>query len=100
MFLMFWQNAVRIVRALFEITLRKNNAYMAAQYLKMAKMLELQLWDFHSDLRQFNCFPDEILKYVEYPMLRLEQIRDMDWRELGEYLNWLIIGLSVKKIFI
>lgn len=85
---MFWQNAVRIVRALFEITLRKNNAYMAALYLKMAKMLELQLWDFNSDMRQFNCFPIEILKHIEYPMLRPDQIREMDWRELGKYLDW------------
>ncbi|XP_026331439.1 activating signal cointegrator 1 complex subunit 3 [Hyposmocoma kahamanoa] len=81
------QNAVRIVRALFEITLRKNNAYMAALYLKMAKMLELQLWDFHSDMRQFNCFPNEILKHIEYPMLRPDQIREMDWRELGDLIR-------------
>lgn len=77
------QNAVRIVRALFEITLRKNNAYMAAMYLKMAKMLELQQWDFYSDMRQFNCFGIETLKHIEYPMLMPDQIRDMDWKELG-----------------
>ncbi|CAH2054677.1 unnamed protein product, partial [Iphiclides podalirius] len=81
------QNAVRIVRALFEITLRKNNAYMAGLYLKMAKMLELQLWDFYSDMRQFNCFPNEVLKHIEYPMLKPDQIRDMDWKELGDLLR-------------
>ncbi|CAG4955228.1 unnamed protein product [Parnassius apollo] len=81
------QNAVRIVRALFEITLRKNNAYMAALYLKMAKMLELQQWDFYSDMRQFNCFPNEILKHIEYPMLKPDQIRDMDWKELGDLIR-------------
>ncbi|CAH2095219.1 unnamed protein product [Euphydryas editha] len=81
------QNAVRIVRALFEITLRKNNAYMAGLYLKMAKMMELQLWDFYSDMRQFNCFPNEILKHIEYPMLKPDQIRDMDWKELGDLIR-------------
>ncbi|KAL4717222.1 hypothetical protein ACJJTC_017109 [Scirpophaga incertulas] len=81
------QNAVRIVRALFEITLRKNNAYMAGLYLRMAKMMELQLWDFYSDMRQFNCFPNEILKHIEYPMLKPDQIRDMDWKELGDLLR-------------
>lgn len=60
---------------------------MAAMYLKMAKMLELQLWDFHSDMRQFNCFGNEILKHIEYPMLKPDQIREMDWRELGKYLD-------------
>ncbi|XP_049885974.1 activating signal cointegrator 1 complex subunit 3 isoform X2 [Pectinophora gossypiella] len=81
------QNAVRIVRALFEITLRKNNAYMAAVYLKMSKMMELQSWDFYSDMRQFNCFPIEVLKHIEYPMLRPEDIREMDWKELGERIR-------------
>ncbi|XP_061729195.1 activating signal cointegrator 1 complex subunit 3 isoform X1 [Cydia pomonella] len=81
------QNAVRIIRALFEITLRKNNAYMAALYLKMAKMLELQQWDFYSDMRQFNCFPNEVLKHIEYPMLKPDQIRDMDWKELGDLIR-------------
>ncbi|XP_063379753.1 activating signal cointegrator 1 complex subunit 3 [Cydia fagiglandana] len=81
------QNAVRIIRALFEITLRKNNAYMAALYLKMAKMLELQQWDFYSDMRQFNCFPIEVLKHIEYPMLKPDQIRDMDWKELGDLIR-------------
>ncbi|CAH0402336.1 unnamed protein product [Chilo suppressalis] len=81
------QNAVRIIRALFEITLRKNNAYMAALYLKMAKMLELQQWDFYSDMRQFNCFPNEVLKHIEYPMLKPDQIRDMDWKEVGDLIR-------------
>ncbi|KAJ2954701.1 hypothetical protein O0L34_g3002 [Tuta absoluta] len=81
------QNAVRIVRALFEITLRKNNAYMAALYLKMAKMMELQMWDFYSDMRQFNCFPEEVLRHIENPMLRADQIRDMDWQELGDLIR-------------
>ncbi|XP_038207200.1 activating signal cointegrator 1 complex subunit 3 [Zerene cesonia] len=81
------QNAVRIIRALFEITLRKNNAYMAGLYLKMAKMLELQQWDFYSDMRQFNCFPMEVLRHIEYPMLKPDQIRDMDWKEVGDLLR-------------
>ncbi|XP_059051963.1 activating signal cointegrator 1 complex subunit 3 [Achroia grisella] len=81
------QNAVRIVRALFEITLRKNNAYMAGLYLKMAKMLELQNWDFYSDMRQFNCFTIETLKHIEYPMLKPDQIRDMDWKEIGDLIR-------------
>lgn len=81
------QNAVRIVRALFEITLRKNNAYMAGLYLKMAKMLELQQWDFYSDMRQFNCFTIETLKHIEYPMLKPDQIRDMDWKKVGDLIR-------------
>ncbi|VVC95095.1 unnamed protein product [Leptidea sinapis] len=91
------QNAVRIVRALFEITLRKNNAYMAGLYLKMAKMMELQLWDFYSDMRQFNCFPNEILKHLEYPMLKPDQIRDMDWREVGDLVRNPKAAHHVKK---
>ncbi|CAF4841730.1 unnamed protein product [Pieris macdunnoughi] len=91
------QNAVRIVRALFEITLRKNNAYMASLYLKMAKMMELQQWDFYSDMRQFNCFPIEIMKHLEYPMLKPDQIRDMDWKEVGDLVRNPKAARHVKK---
>ncbi|KAJ8709095.1 hypothetical protein PYW07_008921 [Mythimna separata] len=91
------QNAVRIIRALFEITLRKNNAYMAGLYLKMAKMLELQMWDFYSDMRQFNCFTIETLKHIEYPMLKPDQIRDMDWKELGDLIRNPKNGRHLKK---
>ncbi|XP_047508654.1 activating signal cointegrator 1 complex subunit 3 [Pieris napi] len=91
------QNAVRIVRALFEITLRKNNAYMASLYLKMAKMMELQQWDFYSDMRQFNCFPIEIMKHLEYPMLKPDQIRDMDWKEVGDLVRNQKAARHVKK---
>ncbi|GBP16148.1 Activating signal cointegrator 1 complex subunit 3 [Eumeta japonica] len=91
------QNAVRIVRALFEITLRKNNAYMAALYLKMAKMMELQLWDFYSYMRQFNCVPYETLKHIEYPMLKPDQIREMDWRELGDLIRNPKVARTLKK---
>lgn len=74
---------------------------MAGLYLKMAKMMELQLWDFYSDMRQFNCFPNEILKHIEYPMLKPDQIRDMDWKELGMLtknndLNCLKSNLQIK----
>ena len=48
-------------------------------------MMELQLWDFYSDMRQFNCFPNEILKHIEYPMLKPDQIREMDWKEIGTF---------------
>ncbi|XP_041983109.1 activating signal cointegrator 1 complex subunit 3 isoform X1 [Aricia agestis] len=91
------QNAVRIVRALFEITLRKNNAYMAGLYLKMAKMMELQHWDFYSDMRQFNCFPIEVLQKIEYPMLKADQIRDMDVKEIGDLIRNPKAGRHLKK---
>lgn len=91
------QNAVRIVRALFEMALRKNNAYMTAIYLKMAKMLELQLWDFHSFMRQFNCIPFEVMKFIEYPLLKPEQFRDMEWQEIGDLIRNPKVGRVMKQ---
>ena len=80
------QNAVRIVRALFEIVLRKNNPIMARKFLTMSKMFEHQQWEFESPLRQFRLTP-EIIRKIEEKRINIETLRDMDAKEIGKCMN-------------
>ncbi|XP_015183023.1 PREDICTED: activating signal cointegrator 1 complex subunit 3 isoform X2 [Polistes dominula] len=91
------QNAVRICRALFEIMLRQNNAIMATRLLLMAKMLELQQWDYMSPLRQFSCLSAEIIKKIEDRSITVDKLIDMDVKEIGIILHNQKTAALVKK---
>ena len=47
------QNAGRIVRALFEIALRKGWPLMTGRLLQLCKIIDRRMWPFASPLRQF-----------------------------------------------
>lgn len=91
------QNAVRICRALFEIMLRQNNAIMAGRLLEMAKMLELQLWDNVTPLRQFSCLSQDIIAKIEERNITIDRLMDMDVKEIGIILNNQKVAALVKK---
>lgn len=78
---------MRICRAIFEVMLRKNNAIMAGRLLGMAKMLELRQWDHMSPLRQFHCLGHDIIEKIEQRNLTVERLREMDVREIGDFLR-------------
>jgi pre-mRNA-splicing helicase BRR2 len=48
------QNSGRIMRALFEIALRKNWAQLSEQLLNLCKICEKRLWNSMTPLRQFS----------------------------------------------
>jgi hypothetical protein len=79
------QNAVRISRALFDIVLRKNNPIMAARCLILSQMFEQQQWNFETPMRQFRVLGPEIIRKIEEKRLGVENLRDMDVKEIGEY---------------
>ncbi|XP_051173908.1 activating signal cointegrator 1 complex subunit 3 [Leptopilina boulardi] len=91
------QNAVRICRALFEIELRNSNAIMAGRILSIAKMLELQQWDHMSPLRQFFCLPIEAIERIEMRNLSVENLKEMDVKEIGSMLRNHKVAELVKK---
>ncbi|XP_058808781.1 activating signal cointegrator 1 complex subunit 3 [Phymastichus coffea] len=91
------QNAIRICRALFDMMLRKNNAIMTGRVLNMAKMLELQQWDCMSPLRQFYCLPSEVIARIEERDLTVEKLREMDVKEIGNFLRNQKYAALVKK---
>lgn len=59
------QSAGRILRALFEITLKKGWAVPARAALDLCKMVERKMWGSMSPLRQFKGVPGEVVRKAE-----------------------------------
>lgn len=91
------QNAMRIARALFEIMLRRNNAIMAGRLLHMAKMFEVQQWNFLTPLRQFDCLSMEVIDKIEMRNLEIYRLQEMDVKEISNILRDQRAAALVKK---
>lgn len=81
-----FQNAARIMRALFEVTLKKGWPIMASRLLNLSKTLDKRLWGFEHPLRQFTILPVEILNKLETRKLSMDKLREMDAKEIGRSL--------------
>ncbi|CAD5212065.1 unnamed protein product [Bursaphelenchus xylophilus] len=85
------QNASRVARALFEITLRKNWAFTAVQCLEFSKYINRRLWNFNSPLRQVvdvGLLKDVVVRKIEAKQnLGFLDLLDYDEKELGAQFN-------------
>lgn len=90
------QNASRIVRALFEMALKKNWPLMAGRLLRLSKVIEKRLWEWENPLRQFP-LPFEILRKLEEKGLSVEKLREMDSKEIGSMIRNAHAASDVKK---
>ena len=84
-FIFLLQNAARIVRALFEMALRKGWPVMAGRLLQLSKTIEKRLWGFENPLRQFSMLPQEIFNKLEARKLTIDRLREMDSNDIGQY---------------
>ncbi|XP_067305469.1 activating signal cointegrator 1 complex subunit 3 [Pseudorasbora parva] len=91
------QNAARIVRALFEIALRKRWPAMTYRLLNLCKVIDKRLWGWAHPLRQFSVLPPALLARMEDKKLTLDKLRDMSKDEIGHMLHHVSIGLKVKQ---
>ncbi|XP_029640230.1 activating signal cointegrator 1 complex subunit 3 isoform X1 [Octopus sinensis] len=92
------QNAARIVRALFQIALRKGWPIMANRLLNLCKTIDKRQWQFENPLRQFqNNLPYEVLNKIEKANLSLEKMREMTSKEIGLMIHHQKMGVNVKR---
>nr|XP_014120434.1 activating signal cointegrator 1 complex subunit 3 [Zonotrichia albicollis]XP_026647376.1 activating signal cointegrator 1 complex subunit 3 [Zonotrichia albicollis] len=91
------QNAARIVRALFEIALRKRWPAMTYRLLNLSKVIDKRLWGWVSPLRQFPVLPPSVLSKLEEKNLTIDKMKDMRKDEIGHMLHHVKIGLKVKQ---
>ncbi|KAB0398837.1 hypothetical protein E2I00_005247, partial [Balaenoptera physalus] len=91
------KNAARIVRALFEIALRKRWPAMTYRLLNLSKVIDKRLWGWASPLRQFSVLPPHILTRLEEKKLTVDKLKDMRKDEIGHILHHVNIGLKVKQ---
>ncbi|WWC58973.1 uncharacterized protein I303_101518 [Kwoniella dejecticola CBS 10117] len=81
------QSAGRIIRAMFEICLKKGWSAPMRAALDLCKMVERRMWKSMSPLRQFPRIRPEIITKAERKEFPWHRYFDLDAAELGELLG-------------
>lgn len=89
------QSAGRILRAIFEICLKKGWASVAKTALDLCKMAEKRMWPTMSPLRQFPTCPREIVQKAERIDVPFSSYFDLDPPRMGELLGMPRAGKTV-----
>lgn len=91
------QSAARLMRALFEIILKRGWAQLAEKALNLCKMVQKRMWSVQTPLRQFTGIPNEILMKLEKKDLAWERYYDLSSQELGELIRYPKMGRTLHK---
>lgn len=91
------QSAGRLLRALFEIALRRGWANLAEKALNLCKCCQRRMWGSQTPLRQFKGVPIEIITKIEN-RLAWENYYDLTSQEIGELLQLPKMGKTVHKL--
>eukprot|EP00457_Paulinella_chromatophora_P000104 gb/GEZN01000104.1/.p1 GENE.gb/GEZN01000104.1/~~gb/GEZN01000104.1/.p1 ORF type:complete len:2168 (+),score=390.44 gb/GEZN01000104.1/:405-6908(+) len=91
------QSAGRLMRALFEMTLKRGWAGVAAKCLELSKMVTHRMWGAQSPLRQFRGIPPEIIKRIEAKDFPWERFYDLQWTAIGELIRFPKMGRKIHK---
>ncbi|CAK9183443.1 unnamed protein product [Ilex paraguariensis] len=91
------QSAGRLMRALFEIVLKRGWAQLAEKALKLCKMVNKRMWSVQTPLRQFHGIPNEILMKLEKKDLAWERYYDLSSQEIGELIRVPKMGRTLHK---
>lgn len=81
------QSAGRIMRALFEISLKRGWAALAERCLKYCQMIERRMWSTQSELRQFKALSPDVLKTIERKGLTVEKMYPLEVSQIGEAIG-------------
>ncbi len=93
------QNAARIVRALFEIALRKRWPTMTYRLLNLCKVIDKRLWGWAHPLRQFSALPPSVLSRMEERNLTVDKLRDMGKDEIGRSDTKTFCGFASFRLY-
>ncbi|XP_010537248.1 PREDICTED: DExH-box ATP-dependent RNA helicase DExH12 [Tarenaya hassleriana] len=91
------QSAGRLLRALFEIVLKRGWAQLAEKALNLSKMVGKRMWSVQTPLRQFHGIPNDILMKLEKKDLAWERYYDLSSQELGELIRNTKMGRPLHK---
>ncbi|ETW75698.1 hypothetical protein HETIRDRAFT_460980 [Heterobasidion irregulare TC 32-1] len=92
------QSAGRILRAVFEICLKRGWAIPARAALDMCKMVEKRMWGSMTPLRQFKGVPSEIIRKAEGKQFPWYRYFDLSPPEIGELLGIPNAGRLVHRL--
>ena len=91
------QSAARIMRALFEIVLKRGWASVALKCLNLCKMIDHRMWGVQSPLRQFRGIPADVIKRIEGKDFPWERFYDLEAHALGELVRFPKMGRLLHK---
>jgi pre-mRNA-splicing helicase BRR2 len=92
------QSACRLMRALFEVALKRGWSSLACKTLSICKMVEKRIWGSQSPLRQFGSIPEVIIRKLEKNSeLTWERYYDLKPQDLGEMVKIPKMGKSLHK---
>ncbi|KAI8916143.1 Sec63 Brl domain-containing protein [Gorgonomyces haynaldii] len=91
------QSAGRILRAIFEICLRRGWAQLARSALDLCKMVDKRCWLSMTPLRQFPNFPEELIRKIERKDISWDRYYDLTPQELGELVSAPKAGKNIHK---
>ncbi|XWW92957.1 hypothetical protein V2A60_000885 [Cordyceps javanica] len=89
------QSAGRILRAVFEIALKKGWASVAKTALDLCKMAEKRMWPTMTPLRQFPTCPRDVVQKAERIDVAWDNYFDLDPPRMGELLGMPRAGRTV-----
>jgi len=92
------QSAGRILRALFEICMKRGWASLLYKALDMCKMVEKRMWPSMTPLRQFPGIPADIVRRAERKEFPWYRYFDLEPAELGELIGLPKAGRLVHRL--
>ncbi|KIY53142.1 putative RNA helicase [Fistulina hepatica ATCC 64428] len=92
------QSAGRILRAIFEICLKRGWAIPAKAALDLCKMVEKRMWKSMTPLRQFKGVQSEIIRRAEGKQFPWYRYFDLTPPEIGELLGMTNAGRLVHRL--
>ncbi|KAF8156619.1 Sec63 Brl domain-containing protein [Crassisporium funariophilum] len=92
------QSAGRILRAMFEICLKRGWAVPAKAALDLCKMVEKRMWGSMTPLRQFKGVPSEVIRKAEGKQFPWYRYFDLTPPEIGELIGIPNAGRLVHRL--
>ena len=90
------QSAGRLLRAIFEIALRRGWAQLSERVLNLCKMVDRRMWMSMTPLRQFKKLPEAVVQKIEKREdFVWERLYDLNHTELGELVRQPKVGIQM-----
>ncbi|EGG19291.1 DEAD/DEAH box helicase [Cavenderia fasciculata] len=92
------QSAARIVRALYDIVLRKGWAQLARKIINVCRMVDRRMWISQSPLRQFPEISERIVNQLERRQIPIEDLYEYNSAQLGTAIQSPAEGKKLYKL--
>lgn len=92
------QSAGRILRALFEICIKRGYARLSHIALDLCKMVEARQWNSMTPLRQFKGVPSDLIRRLERKEYPWNRLRDLEPNEIGELIGVAKAGRLIHRL--